>query len=62
MESVSYTHLSDLHTLREIDGRTIGQIDAKALFQLRTTVRKTILDNEVLRLLCVDKRCDVGTL
>ena len=52
---------ADLHLLGLVDGFAFGEDDA-AVLKCRMTCRELVLDDEVLRLFCVDKRCNVGVL
>ena len=51
----------DLHTLYLIDSITVSHVYTSVL-KLRSAVREFVLNDEILRALCIDERCDVGML
>ena len=51
----------DLHALGLVDGVAVGHYDP-GLLQRRPAVRETVLNDEILAGLGIDKRCDGGTV
>ena len=52
----------NFHAFRQIDRIPVCHINAKTFFQCRTAVREMIFDHQILRFLCIDKRCNVCLL